>query len=107
VVPGAADGEPIAIHADHINMVKFGSKADGRYKMVSGRLRVMAARAGDAVGRQWDREDRLDTGMQTWTGGYVGNWSKTATITTTCLTSLQQAYRVVHGPVQPGRDVAR
>ncbi|RYO00078.1 hypothetical protein AA0121_g13436 [Alternaria tenuissima] len=28
VVPGAADGEAIVIHADHIHMVKFGSKTD-------------------------------------------------------------------------------
>ncbi|KAA8617845.1 Tetratricopeptide repeat-containing domain protein [Pyrenophora tritici-repentis] len=45
VVPGAADGEPIAIHADHIHMVKFESKTDPGYRTVSGHLRVMAARA--------------------------------------------------------------
>jgi hypothetical protein len=62
VVPGAADSEPIAIHADHINMVKFESKADSGYKTVSGHLRVMAARAGDAIGHQWDTEGRMDAG---------------------------------------------
>ncbi|KAH8702665.1 hypothetical protein GQ44DRAFT_51434 [Phaeosphaeriaceae sp. PMI808] len=62
VVPGAADGEPIAIHADHIHMVKFGSKADPGYRTVSGHLRVMAARAGDAIGGRWETEGRVDAG---------------------------------------------
>ncbi|KAF1952737.1 TPR-like protein [Byssothecium circinans] len=60
VVPGVADGESIVIHADHINMVKFGSKSDPGYKTVSGHLRVMAANAGDAIGRRWDTEGRVD-----------------------------------------------
>ena len=49
---GAADGEPIAIHADYIYMVKFGSKTDRGYRTVLGHLRVMAARAGDVIGGQ-------------------------------------------------------
>ncbi|CAI9635625.1 unnamed protein product [Alternaria burnsii] len=60
VVPGAADGEPIAIHADHIHMVKFGSKTDPGYKTVSGHLRLMATRAGDAISQRWDTEGKLD-----------------------------------------------
>lgn len=63
VVPGAADSEPVAIHADHVNMVKFESKADGGYKTVSGHLWVMAGRAGDVVGQRWDTEGRVDAGM--------------------------------------------
>jgi len=62
VVPGAANGEPIAIHADHIHMVKFESKTDPGYRTVSGHLRVMAARAGDTISRRWDTEGRLDVG---------------------------------------------
>jgi hypothetical protein len=62
VVPGAADGEPIAIHADHTNMVKFESRSNPGYKPVSGHLRVMRARAGDAVGRQWATEGLMDAG---------------------------------------------
>jgi hypothetical protein len=62
VVPGAIDGEPIAIHADHINMVKFGTKSDAGYRTVSGHLLVMAVKAGDAVGRRWDTEGRVDAG---------------------------------------------
>ncbi|KAF3029576.1 hypothetical protein E8E12_000791 [Didymella heteroderae] len=60
VVPGAADGEPIAVHADHINMVKFASKSDDGYKTVSGHLRLMAARASDVIGGRWDTEGRVD-----------------------------------------------
>ncbi|KAF2827167.1 hypothetical protein CC86DRAFT_445243 [Ophiobolus disseminans] len=59
VVPGAANSEPIAIHADHINMVKFGSKSDSGYQTVLGHLQLIVARAGDSIRRQWDREDRL------------------------------------------------
>jgi hypothetical protein len=51
-MPGAADSEPIAIHADHLNMVKFKSKADSGYKTVSGHLRVIASRAGKIVSRR-------------------------------------------------------
>jgi hypothetical protein len=61
-VPGAADGEPIAIHADHIHMVKFGSKTDPGYRTVSGHLRVMAARAGDMIGGRWDTEAKVNAG---------------------------------------------
>jgi hypothetical protein len=61
-VPGAADGEPIAIHADHINMVKFESKLDSGYQTVSGYLRLMAARAGNSIGGRWDTEGRVDAG---------------------------------------------
>jgi hypothetical protein len=61
-VPGVADGEPIAIHADHINMAKFASKLDPGYKTVSGHLRIMAAGAGGAIGRRWDTQGRLDAG---------------------------------------------
>jgi hypothetical protein len=50
VVPGAGDGEPIVIHADHINMAKFESKSDSGYYTVSGHLQVIAARAGDSIG---------------------------------------------------------
>lgn len=62
-MPGAADSEPIAIHADHINMVKFGSKLDLGYKTVSGHISVMAASACDVIGERWGTEGRVDAGM--------------------------------------------
>ncbi|CAN9171071.1 unnamed protein product [Alternaria alternata] len=60
VVPGAADGEPIAIHADHIHMVKFESKSDPGYRTVSGHLRLMAAKAGTSIGGRWDTEAKVN-----------------------------------------------
>jgi hypothetical protein len=63
VVPGAADAEPIVIHADHINMVKFASKQDNGYRTVSGHLQIMAENAGEAIALQWAEEDRVEAGM--------------------------------------------
>jgi hypothetical protein len=62
VVPGVADAEPIAIHADHINMVKFASKEDGGYKTVAGQLRLMARDARSTVFARWEAERRVDVG---------------------------------------------
>ncbi len=62
VVPSAADAEPIVIHADHINMVKFASEGDSGYKTVSGHLRVMAQRASDVITSRWEEESRVNTG---------------------------------------------
>lgn len=62
VVPGMTDAEPIAIHADHINMVKFSSKEDGGYKTVIGQLRLMAQDAKDKVAARWEVERRVDVG---------------------------------------------
>ena len=46
-------------------MVKFATKADDGYKTISGYLRVMAFRAGDAIGQRWDIESKVDAGTQT------------------------------------------
>jgi hypothetical protein len=62
VVPGAADAEPIAIYADHVNMVKFASKEDNGYKTVSGHLQIMVQGARDVVALRWDDEDRVNAG---------------------------------------------
>ena len=58
VVPGAVDAEPIVIHTDYINMVKFGSKEDSGYRTVSGHLQVIAEKAGDVVSSRWEVESR-------------------------------------------------
>jgi hypothetical protein len=63
VVPGAADAEPIVVHADHINMVKFASKEDNGYKTVSGYLRIMAQSASDVISARWEEEGRVGEGM--------------------------------------------
>jgi hypothetical protein len=64
VVPGAANAEPIVIHADHINMVKFASKKDSGYRTVSGHLQIMAQDAGEIIRSRWDEESRVNAGTQ-------------------------------------------
>ncbi len=63
VVSGAADAEPIVIHADHINMAKFASKEDSGYRTVLGHLWIMAESAGEAIALRWAEEGRVDAGM--------------------------------------------
>ena len=63
VVPGVADAEPIVIHADHINMVKFSSKQDSGYKTVCGHLRLMVRDAGEVIDKRWQVETRMNAGM--------------------------------------------
>ncbi|KAK4182502.1 hypothetical protein QBC35DRAFT_457232 [Podospora australis] len=60
VVPGQADAEPIVIHADHTNMVKYTSPGDSGYKTISGHLRIMARAAPEEVRRHWEAERRAD-----------------------------------------------
>jgi hypothetical protein len=64
VVPGAADAEPIVIHADHINMVKFASNEDNGYRTVSGHLRIMAQDAINIICSRWEEEKRVNSGGQ-------------------------------------------
>ena len=62
MVPGAADAEPIAIFADHINMVKFAPKESNGCKTVSGHLQVMIQSGRDVVALRWEQEDRFNDG---------------------------------------------
>jgi hypothetical protein len=64
VVPGAADAEPIIMHADHINMVKFHSGSDEGYKKVLDYIQIMAEDAPDKIGFQWEKEGRVKAGTQ-------------------------------------------
>ena len=61
-MPGAADAEPIVIHADHINMVKFASKDDSSYKTVSGHLQIIAQSASSVIPSRWEEENRVNAG---------------------------------------------
>ncbi|KAH0419847.1 hypothetical protein CcaCcLH18_14269 [Colletotrichum camelliae] len=58
VVPGQPDGEPIVIHADHINMVKFASREDPSYEKVSGMLQIMVENAPIDIRSRWELEKR-------------------------------------------------
>ena len=62
VVPGAANTETMAIHADHMNMVKFATKEDRGYETVSGHLRLMVRKAIDIVAQRWVQDDRVNEG---------------------------------------------
>ena len=64
VVPGAINAEPIAIHANHIEMVKFASKEDYGYNTVSGHLQIMVQSAKDVITLRWEMEGRVNAGMQ-------------------------------------------
>ncbi|KAG7403952.1 Nephrocystin-3 [Fusarium oxysporum f. sp. raphani] len=68
VVPGQADAEPIVIHADHKNMVKFLSKQDVGYATVSEHLQIMMVDAEGIIRSRWEAESRADNargnGMQ-------------------------------------------
>ncbi|KAL9131006.1 MAG: hypothetical protein Q9217_000948 [Psora testacea] len=60
VVPGTADAKPIAIHADHVNMVKFLSKENDGYRTVSGHLRIMAESVCNVIASRWEEEERIN-----------------------------------------------
>jgi hypothetical protein len=62
VVPGVTDTEPIAIHADHVNIVRFASGDDSGYKTVSGHLRIMARSATEVIRARWEVESRVEAG---------------------------------------------
>jgi hypothetical protein len=64
VVPGHADAEPIAIHADHTSMVRYRSKLDVGYVAVSQHLQVMVMGATDSVQQRWEGEARADAGRE-------------------------------------------
>lgn len=64
VVPGAADAEPVAIPADHLNMVKFASREDVGYEKVSGHLQLLAEDAPVAIIARWEEQDRMRKGKE-------------------------------------------
>ncbi|KAA6413191.1 MAG: hypothetical protein FRX48_02935 [Lasallia pustulata] len=59
IVPGATNAEPVAIPADHLNMVKFASRQNGGYEKVSGHLQLLAEEAPEAIGARWEEQDRI------------------------------------------------
>ena len=57
VVPGAVDGEPIAILANHLDMVKYPTADDNGYEKVAGHLQLMIPEAVAKVVDNWEREE--------------------------------------------------
>ena len=75
-MPGVADAEPIAIPADHLNMVKFASGEDTGYKTVSGHLWLLAKEAPDAISVRWAEQDKIEKCMENYPSVihyYLGN----------------------------------
>ncbi len=64
IIPGIADAEPVAIPADHLNMVKFTSREDGGYEKVSGHLQLLAEEAPGAIGARWTEQDIIRKGTK-------------------------------------------
>ncbi len=64
VVPGQADAEPIAIHADHTGMVRYTSRGDSGYNVISEHLQIMASAAPEEIQRRWEAERRADGGRR-------------------------------------------
>jgi hypothetical protein len=63
IVPGVADAEPVAILANHLDMVKFVSKTDGGYEKVSEYLILMVEKACGTISARWETEERVKKGM--------------------------------------------
>ncbi|KAK1768311.1 hypothetical protein QBC33DRAFT_370839 [Phialemonium atrogriseum] len=75
VVPGQANAEPIAIHADHTNMVRYTSKQDVGYDTISGHLQIMASDAPEQIRLRWEakrraNKERLDGSDATFAVGF-------------------------------------
>jgi hypothetical protein len=64
VVPGQADAEPIVIHADHTNMVRYTSREDSGYNIISEHLQIMVSAAPEEIRRRWESERRADEGRR-------------------------------------------
>lgn len=64
IIPGIADAEQIAIPADHLDIVKFGSRENVGYEKVSGHLQILTERATDAIGARWEEQGRIQMGMK-------------------------------------------
>ena len=64
VISTVADAEPIAIPANHLNMVKFASREDAGYERVSGQLWLLTEEAPDAIGAYWAEQEKIKNGME-------------------------------------------
>ena len=62
VVPGQPNAEPIVIHSNHTDMVRYGSKKDSNYCTVSDELQIMAGGAPELIRRRWETERKINEG---------------------------------------------
>ncbi|KAJ3472394.1 hypothetical protein NLG97_g11025 [Lecanicillium saksenae] len=66
VVPELAAAETVVIHANHKNMVKYASKEDENFGIVSKMLQSMAQNAASVVLENWEIEARMNAGTVTY-----------------------------------------
>ena len=62
VVPGASNAEPVAIPANHLNMVKLALREDGGYVKISGHLQLLAEEASGVINARGEEQDRMRKG---------------------------------------------
>ncbi|KAF2198403.1 hypothetical protein GQ43DRAFT_163670 [Delitschia confertaspora ATCC 74209] len=96
VVPGAADAEAIAIHADHINMVKFTSKEDHGYKTVSGHLQIMVQSANKVITSRWEEEHRVNAARINFEESFSIVFSMSEVLETDHFVARQEELRTMH-----------
>lgn len=61
VVPGQANAEPVAIHANHKEMVRFKSRTQN-YSIVLENLKIMVQQAPEVIQTRWLEEIRINEG---------------------------------------------
>ncbi|KAJ6125811.1 hypothetical protein N7471_010304 [Penicillium samsonianum] len=104
VVPGAADAEPIIIHADHINMVKFASNSDEGYRKVSGHIKMMVADASIVIGPRWETEGRVNAArINDTTETFTVNFSIPEVPETGCFAGREEEITQMSEHIQSGR----
>jgi hypothetical protein len=64
VIPGATDAEPVVMHSDHVNMVKFKSRLDEGYKKILDYIQIMTQAAPNEVACKWERESKVKAGRR-------------------------------------------
>ncbi len=60
VVQGQRDAEPILMHTNHVNMVKYTSRQDQGFITISEHLQIMADAAVEKIRQQWAAERRAN-----------------------------------------------
>jgi hypothetical protein len=62
-LPGFPDAEAIAIHADHVNMVKFTSRENEVFQKLSGHLSILGRDAPGRISERWEQYENSIRGM--------------------------------------------
>ena len=66
MVPGAARTDAIALHKDHVDLVKFSSSDDHGFQVVVHQIDVMMEDAALKIKNNWDCEPMHSISLQFW-----------------------------------------